>query len=590
MQQQVEEKVEEVEAMPSTASSQPLSNIPETLRTRLRTQIEFYFSPQNLARDTYLRNMLATYGGAAVPLAAIANFPKVRNLCASELGIVNSNAPADPHLLMNVLGGSNIVSVTPDATWISPLLPIPPLDPSVKVRPISTAASPYVPDMRPPQQPSPNLAGIYGRDSPIVNTLVVRDMPIDVKPDKVIEIFSHQEIVPKTAKVEAGNVWFVSFSTEDDAKKILALKQELNIEGHNIYVNLAPVSHQQHMIPNYYAANSMPQIVTMPQQGINPGYIYSYPYRPMPSNGPPGYYMYPNLGHGHPMQYQQMYHGGIPPYRANAGQQKYFQTEMGRPFHNDKNKMRPLDNNGKVPPEGSNQHRNNKYDKKTSSSNGTESGFSGHQGGSFKANSKDANASKGMNRTKSQNEMSDSSSGEKKKNRRKNNSRKRDHDRRKDEVKLNVNDFPALSSGMDALEKQSPTTTGFSGYASALLRKADEKIISKEEEHVADSMQKLNITNGDIGQSSNSLTSSSSPNLLVTSPSKKETVVEGNGHKEKYIDTQNANHRSPASTNVDDTVNQNKQPIVSEEMQTSINSSSSPWGGKRSFIDVVKKS
>jgi hypothetical protein len=583
MQQQVKEKVEEVEVVPSTVP-QPMGNIPETLRTRLRAQIEFYFSPQNLARDTYLRNMLATYGGGAVPLTAIASFPKVRNLCASELGMVNSNMPADPRLLMNVLEGSQIVSVSPDAIWISPLLPIPPLDPSVKARPVPTGASSYVPDMRSQQQqpPTPNLAVPYAGDSSISDTLVIRDMPLDMKPDKVMEIFTHDEIVPKTVKVEAGSVWYVSFSTEEDTKHVLASKQELNIEGRDIHVSLAPVSHQQHMMPTYYAANPMPQIMTMPQQGINPGYLYSYPYRPAPSNGPAGYYMYPNLGHGHPMQYQQMYPGGIPPYRANAGQQNYFQSGMGRPmgtqvpFYNDKNRMRPLDSNGKVLPEGNNQNRNNKYDKKSSSSNGTENGR-----GSFRSGSRDGNNSKGMHRSKSQNEMSDSSNGEKKKNKRKNNSRKRDHDRRKDEVTLNVGDFPALSSGKEALEKQSSPSSGFSGYASALLRKNEEKRINEEEEKALESMKKLNITNDDIDQGSTSLPSESSPNSQQASLPKKESVVEGNGHQENVVDPQNAK----PSANVDD---KNKS-IVTEEK---LNSMTPPptWGSKRSFIDVVKES
>jgi hypothetical protein len=32
----------------------------ESLSTQLRTQVEFYFSPKNLSRDMYLRNMLTS--------------------------------------------------------------------------------------------------------------------------------------------------------------------------------------------------------------------------------------------------------------------------------------------------------------------------------------------------------------------------------------------------------------------------------------------------------------------------------------------------------------------------------------------------
>jgi hypothetical protein len=589
MQHQVQEKAEGVEATPSTVGLQPLSNIPETLRTRLRTQIEFYFSPQNLARDTYLRNMLAAYGGAAVPLSVIASFPKVRNLCASELGMVHSNIPADPRLLMNVLDGSQIVAVSPDAVWISPLLPIPPLDPTVKVRPVpSTTGSvpPYAPDMRPPP-PQP------------LNTLVIRDMPVDMKPDKVMEMFTSGEIVPQNAKVDAGNVWYVSFSSEEDAQQILQSNQELNIEGHDIHVSLASVSHQPHMMPNYYAANPMPQMVSMPQQqGMNPGYIYNYPYRPMPpSNGSSGYYMYPNLGHGHPMQYQHMYPGGgIPPYRANVGQQPFFQSGMGRPvgnqvpFYNEKHKMRHSTSNGKEHPEGNTPSRNNKYDKKTMSSNGMEQNIVGQSRGSFK--SRDGNSSKGLNRTKSQNEMSDSSGGEKKKNKRKNNSRKRDHDRRNEEVTLNVNDFPALSSGKDDLEKHSSYSSGFSGYASALLRRSNEKRIieEEEEEKAVERIKELTITDKDPGHSSNSVTEDVSSNPQDTTASKKESIVEGNGHVQNGpIPNQKTSHGSSAtSMNTNNAIDTNNASKVSE-----IEHSNTPpptWGSKRSFIDVVKKS
>lgn len=103
-----------------------MSSTPESfLLSRLRAQLEFYFSPQNLARDVYLRNLLSSYGFNAVPLSIIANFPKVRSLC---------NGQIDLALLKRAVEGSGIVHVTNDAVWISPLLPIPPLDASKQQR------------------------------------------------------------------------------------------------------------------------------------------------------------------------------------------------------------------------------------------------------------------------------------------------------------------------------------------------------------------------------------------------------------------------------------------------------------------------
>ena len=100
--------------------------------SRLKSQIEFYFSPQNLARDTYLRGLMAVYGGPnalpIVPLSVIASFPKVRDLCAFKTGA--AVIPPDPLLLVRAMEGSAVVNISPDAYWISPLLPLPLLDPS----------------------------------------------------------------------------------------------------------------------------------------------------------------------------------------------------------------------------------------------------------------------------------------------------------------------------------------------------------------------------------------------------------------------------------------------------------------------------
>ena len=87
-----------------------------TLLARLRAQVEFYFSPQNLARDTFLTSLLKQYGNA-VPLETIAYFPKVRELHAiGRLGMVNvpphAMPPADPFLLCRALEKSLVVTVS----------------------------------------------------------------------------------------------------------------------------------------------------------------------------------------------------------------------------------------------------------------------------------------------------------------------------------------------------------------------------------------------------------------------------------------------------------------------------------------------
>jgi len=130
------------------------------LFSSLRAQLEFYFSPQNLARDVYLRNLLNSYGYNAVPLQVIANFPKVRALC---------NGQIDLSLLMRSVEGSRIVSVTADAVWICPLLPIPPLDTSKQPRSALTGgqAAPQPPQQNQQQQVGPGMKVGEGGDGSV---------------------------------------------------------------------------------------------------------------------------------------------------------------------------------------------------------------------------------------------------------------------------------------------------------------------------------------------------------------------------------------------------------------------------------------
>ena len=94
------------------------------LFTRLRSQVEFYFSPQNLARDTYLRNMLTVEQHVDMPsprpmqfmcpVGIITSFPKVKNICSQCV----TGEPVAV-ILGKALDGSNIV--ISDGNWIGPV-------------------------------------------------------------------------------------------------------------------------------------------------------------------------------------------------------------------------------------------------------------------------------------------------------------------------------------------------------------------------------------------------------------------------------------------------------------------------------------
>mmetsp|Transcript_19761 Transcript_19761/g.42910 ORF Transcript_19761/g.42910 Transcript_19761/m.42910 type:complete len:863 (-) Transcript_19761:387-2975(-) len=112
-------------------------NHEEAFNSRLRSQVEFYFSPQNLSRDGYLRNMLTAseYQPDIImpttlrplqfmcPVGVITNFPKVRDIIigARKSLLVSEEEPPAAILLVKALEGrSNVVTVSEDGNWIGP--------------------------------------------------------------------------------------------------------------------------------------------------------------------------------------------------------------------------------------------------------------------------------------------------------------------------------------------------------------------------------------------------------------------------------------------------------------------------------------
>ena len=262
------------------------------LYPRLRSQVEFYFSPQNLARDSYLRNMLTSEHPdmpapppyqIMCPVGIITNFPKVRDICVQ----FGEGAEPPPLLLMKALEGSNIATVSSDGNWIGPASQqLPP--------PVTGGQPPRAPmhqqfqqGMYPPNQlqpgqypnihqqrmmppgpmqqggmmpypaqfagqpspggsecPSPSSASIesspsqrhkpqaqQGADQDVVHVAVM-DLPTEVNPIEILTTFTTESIRPKSAFVDGntGN-WFVAFSSEADAKSAIATSSERTIGG-----------------------------------------------------------------------------------------------------------------------------------------------------------------------------------------------------------------------------------------------------------------------------------------------------------------------------------------------------------------------
>ena len=266
------------------------SNSNESLfLSTLKSQIEFYFSPQNLARDSYLRSIMAQYGGAMVPLHVISSFPKVREICAMKTG--SPAIPAEPFVIMKAMEGSNVAKITQDGIWIGPLALLPPLDPAAikrlgmqsrpqpLVRQVSAGSATVMarqvslgnsagsaPIMR-RQVSVGNSAGSapamrrqmssgsflsLGRDASPVSahdavsgdtrsttttttshaTLIVSDCSTEIAAEIVISAFTSDKVAPKSAKPSSdANAWLVFFESEKHARIALSTAAGNTING-----------------------------------------------------------------------------------------------------------------------------------------------------------------------------------------------------------------------------------------------------------------------------------------------------------------------------------------------------------------------
>jgi hypothetical protein len=342
------------------------------LLAQMRTQIEFYFSPQNLATDQYLLSQLQSpaHIGAA-PIEVIASFPKVRELHAlARIGrhLPTSVAPpADPRLIIMALEGSSIVSVSDDGRWIIPSRKIPfrPPQPlpsyttdvpfesalvkedhgaSATVATTSTASSA-------PSSPSSQTSSLGVPTYPLPlkerNTIIVRDVPEGANAHQVTEAFSTDVVVPKSVRPDIGNTWYVDFDSEAQAVAALSATRERTIAGAPVrgrlknelavptsatsgrsgssttrqVKNVAP---QAPLIPIVKVSNlALPALRPDRVQHQQPQYARPYYYHPSVPLPPYGYVPYPYamdmaafhyhqlaMGFQQQQQYQQAY--GVP--------------------------------------------------------------------------------------------------------------------------------------------------------------------------------------------------------------------------------------------------------------------------------------
>ncbi len=315
----------------------------------LRSQVEFYFSPQNLAKDAFLQSQLqASDHIGAVHMDIICNFPKVRQINASlhHMGHLPLHMlpMADPRLVRMALQHSTVVTVSQDGAWISPIHSSsteptqshPGSRSAVDERKTESSA-PSSPSSQAtassslgvPTHPLPPAADTMASRSER-NVVILRDVPSTITREEVMQTFCGDGIVPKAARPDVGNTWFITFETEEQAVNALSSTHDKTIR--NVPVrgclksDVKPIStvdgtsvtstglSKGNSVPLHVMSMTYPVVLPyMPAQHSHPsfGYVYSIP----PQQGPmhvrsqfPHYYTY---GYAHQGFLQPMV-GGYP--------------------------------------------------------------------------------------------------------------------------------------------------------------------------------------------------------------------------------------------------------------------------------------
>lgn len=133
---------------------------PESLSIAVRTQVEYYFSKENLRTDTFLQSKMDSQN--AVPLATVMGFHKILALTR------------DTQVVIKSLESSNIVVLVDG-----------------KIKPKGSGRS----------------------------TIILREIPSDSSEESIREIFNYPGAKPIcTIRSEIGDTWFVSMESEEDAK------------------------------------------------------------------------------------------------------------------------------------------------------------------------------------------------------------------------------------------------------------------------------------------------------------------------------------------------------------------------------------
>ena len=189
------------EAPGTSSGSEPESILLEegdAVFKQLARQIEYYFSTENLAKDTYVETLRSLNDGF-VPISIIANFGKVRMLVPYDGINAVQEAAANFSTLLEVATidtkTGKKVSGDEGENNASTLLAVGPV--SGKPIPIS--------ELCPLQPGAPSTPPT---SSAVQNTIILREVPSAVEEENVRELFAFEGCPPvQSVRLEVANCW-----------------------------------------------------------------------------------------------------------------------------------------------------------------------------------------------------------------------------------------------------------------------------------------------------------------------------------------------------------------------------------------------
>ena len=331
---------------------------------RLRTQVEFYFSPHNLSRDTYLRSMLTNTDTPddvsprpmqlMTPTSNILNFPKVKNIMSGA-----ESMPESLHMVLKIaLEGSAVVTMSTDAQWIGPAsqnlppmgMAMPQYNPQqgqmvpnmpgmnqmfpqhmyppgpMMTQPGSMMMIPVPPgqEMSPPGMPvatvpyntnipneieSPTVSieneiqqAVQLQQIDLSSTVALLELPSDINPLEILTTFTTDTLRPKGASLqESESIWIVVFGSEDDANSAIEIAKTKTLRGKPIKALLRSEMPKNEL-------NVQPNAASPAMSSLSGGTVPTQQPQPtLPQQPHPMYPPPPNMMQGQP---------GVPPQGA----------------------------------------------------------------------------------------------------------------------------------------------------------------------------------------------------------------------------------------------------------------------------------